>query len=66
MQISHNQFISISDQNLQDRTVTSRGNKPVTTFETNEYWQNASVTSNEKDDLFGELTPSNRLGLMVS
>ena len=65
MQLLHGQFITLPDQILQDRTVTSFENKPVTTFESNEFWQKASVTSNEKNDLFEEFIPSNRLGLMT-
>ncbi len=57
MKRSRDQFITHYEQKLQDRTVTSYGNKPVTTFETNEFWQAVTATNNEIDDLFRKFNP---------
>ena len=57
MQKIRDQFTFLCDRNLQDRTVTFLGSKPVTTFETNESWQPVTATNNEMDDLFRKFNP---------
>lgn len=57
MQRLRDQFITHYEQKHQNRTVTSHGNKSVTSFETNEFWQAITATNNEMDDLFRKFNP---------
>ena len=51
------QFITHYELKFQGQAITSCGNKPVTTTETNEFWQAVTATNNEIDEVFRRFNP---------